>query len=191
MRAAASDIVDRRLGTVAIPDKWRRFLEELVGNGPRIRPMGPDDVREVVRIVRLHDSDDGRAARAWFEDPHRFDAPYEDARHFVLIDPTEQRIVGVSGYGRDSSREVAGVYWLGWTYVNPYFRGRGYGARLLHVVIEHVRRFGARKLYLSTSSLESFADAVAFYRRMGFVEEGRLRDFYRDGEDQLLMGLRL
>lgn len=176
---------------MAIPDKWRQFLEELVGTGPRIRPMEPGDVREVVRIVRLHDSDDAKAAEHYFRDTERFDVPYDEARHFVLLDPVERRIVGVSGYGRDRSREVAGVYWLGWTYVNPYFRGRGFGARLLHVVVEHVRRFGARKLYLSTSTLESFRAAVGFYERVGFVEEGRLRDYYRDGEDQLIMGLRL
>lgn len=174
-----------------IPEKWQKFLGKLLGNGgPQIRPMRQEDVDEVVRIIRLHDSDDGKAAAQFYARGRTFDAPYEQDQHFVLIDPEEGRIVGVSGYGLDDSPETSGIFWLGWTYVNPYFRGKGYGARLLHVVIEHVRRLGGRKLYLDTSSSEKYATAVAFYERFGFREEGRLVDYYREGEHKLLMGLK-
>ena len=187
---------------MAIPDKWKRFLDEVVGvfgpGGPRVRPMVAADLREVLRIVRLHDSDDARAAQDYFAHYKPGVGEYEAVQHFVLEDPTATRrdggtgrVVGVSGYHIDEGGEAAGIYWLGWTYVNPYFRGRGYGAQLLHVVFEHVRRFGARKLYLTTSSLPKFEAAVGFYQRHGFAEEGRLRDFYCDGEHQLILGVKL
>lgn len=178
-----------------IPERWRRFVSHLIGGGPNepeVRVMTPEDTSEVVRIIRLHDSDDGRSARHYFEQQSdAFTRPYEEGCHLVLIEPEERRIVGVSGYGLDASPETQGLYWLGWTYVNPYFQGKGYGARLLQVVIEQTRRIGARKLYSETSSLESFEKAVLFYKRFGFIEEARLKDFYREGEDKIFLGLKL
>ena len=177
---------------MAIPDKWKQFLTSLLpAGGPIVRPMTRDDLREVVRIIRLHDSDDAKAAKAYFERPGHFDSDYESSQHLVLIEPEEARVVGVSGFGADPSYEARGVFWLGWTYVNPFFRGRGYGAQLLHIVVEQVRRLGARKLYVETSSMEKFAAAVAFYQRVGFEHEGLLKDFYREGEDKIIMGMHL
>lgn len=174
-----------------IPEKWQKFLKTLIGGGPVVRPMRREDIDEVVRIIRLHDSDDGKAAQQFFDRGRPFDAPYEQSQHFVVTDPEVERVVGVSGYNTDSSPETSGIYWLGWTYVNHHFQGKGYGARLMHVVIEHVRRMGGRKLYLDTSSLEKYSGAVRFYERFGFREEGRLVDYYQEGDHKLIMGLRL
>ena len=52
-----------------------------------------------------------------------------------------------------------------------------------------VRSFGARKLYLSTSDLPEYADAVRFYEKYGFKEEGRLVDYFREGEAKIIMGV--
>lgn len=157
--------------------------------GAVLRRMVAADLDEVIRIIRLHDSDDARAARVAFAQA-RYDEPEQVGMHAVLIEPTERRLVGVSGYYVDDL-EARGVYWLGWTYVNPFFRGKGHGKVLMEFVAGALQLFGARKLYLSTSSLPKYGDAVRFYERSGFVEEGRLKDFFRDGEDKLIMGRRL
>ena len=153
-----------------------------------VRDMVEGDIDEVVRIITLHDSDDGRYARGSFEtgpplgsDPH--------FQHVVCL-AEDGRVIGVSGWGPDLG-EGAGIYWLGWTYVNPWSRGQGVGARLLVTVIERVRALGGRKLFLETSSMDKYAEAVRFYERIGFVEEGRLHDFYGPGEAKILMGLPL
>lgn len=167
---------------------WKEFATSLFGkSAPTIRAMEAGDLEEVLRIVRLHDSDDYRAAKRAFSDS-RFDLPEDESQHFVLIDPTEKRIVGVSGYFVENS-ESRGIYWLGWTYLSPFFRRKGYGAMLLHFVIRSVKRFGARKIYLSTSDNEAYAPAVAFYKRFGFEEEGRLKDYFQEGEAKIILGL--
>lgn len=150
-----------------------------------IRLMTPHDLDEVLRIIRLHDSDDYHSARHAFS-PERFTLSQEVTAHFVLEDFEERRIVGVSGYFIDDD-EAQGIYWLGWTYVNPFFRGRGFGKVLMRHVEERLLGLGARKLYLSTSSLEKYASAVRFYERCGFATEATLSDYFRPGEHKLLM----
>jgi ribosomal protein S18 acetylase RimI-like enzyme len=169
---------------------WDKLAGRLFGRGgPQVRLMDARDLDEVLRMIRLHDSDDYKAAKASFSQT-RLDAPQEVTAHFVIIDPEERRPVGVTGYYLDDL-EARGLYWLGWTYVNPFFRGKGYGGVLMEFVLEAVRELRGRKIYLSTSSLSNYATAVGFYERYGFVEEGRLLDYYNDGEHQLIMGRRL
>ena len=150
-----------------------------------IRDMEPADAEEVVRIIRLHDTDDARHAGAFFETGPAFDG---DPRHRHLVCEQEGQVVGVCGYGADMG-EGEGVYWLGWTYVNPWRRGQGIGRRLLEAVVERVRALGGRKLYAETSSLEAYAAAVRFYARAGFAQEGRLVDYYAPGDDKLILGM--
>jgi ribosomal protein S18 acetylase RimI-like enzyme len=73
------------------------------------------------------------------------------------------------------------------------WRGRGVGSALLAAAIEKARGDGLHKL-----SLEVFAHndaAIALYRKVGFVEEGRRVKHYRraSGElwDSIVMGLLL
>jgi ribosomal protein S18 acetylase RimI-like enzyme len=57
-------------------------------------------------------------------------------------------------------------------------------------VVEQVERRlagrGARMLLVETSGLDGFARTRAFYRRLGYGEEARIRDFYRAGEDKIV-----
>jgi RimJ/RimL family protein N-acetyltransferase len=171
-----------------IPDDWRDRLREFLGaESADLRVMRPDDIDEVLRIIRLHDTDDYRAARQVFESAS-FDADEDLSAHFVALDPEERRVVGVSGYYVDDL-EAEGIYWLGWTYVNPYFQGQGHGLRLVRAIAHTVAQLGARKLYLSTSSHPSYEEARGFYERFGFMLEGRLYDYYTPGEDKLIYGL--
>jgi GNAT superfamily N-acetyltransferase len=151
--------------------------------------MTADDVSEVVRIIRLHDDDDARHARRYFLEGPAFDDRPEHG-HLVVEDPEDSAVVGVSGWNADRG-EGEGVFWLGWTYINPWKEGLGAGRMLLHAVLDRVRELGGRKMFLDTSSLPKYERAVRFYERNGFEQEGRLRDYYGPGDDQILMGLAL
>lgn len=43
----------------------------------------------------------------------------------------------------------------------------------------------ARTLIVDTSSMDDYAQARAFYRRQGLVEEARIRNFYGPGDDKV------
>lgn len=78
---------------------------------------------------------------------------------------------------------VWNLYFIG---VHPDCQGQGRGAALLRHVEEALRAKGQRLLLMETSGLDSFTKTRAFYRKNGYEEEARLRDFYREGEDKVI-----
>ena len=45
---------------------------------------------------------------------------------------------------------------------------------------------GERVLLVETSSLPGFAAARAFYTKLGYDQEARIREFYQAGEDKIV-----
>ena len=168
---------------------WKTHARRVCTGDVRIRPLEERDLEEVIRLIRLHDTDDAEAATEGLRGA-QLRRRVERAAHVVIEGGERDRVMGISGWQVDDL-EAEGVWWLGWTYVNPYEQGKGYGSMLMEFVLAMMRRFGARKLFLSTSSLEKYRAAISFYERHGFEREGRLRDFYADGEHQLIFGRRI
>jgi ribosomal-protein-alanine N-acetyltransferase len=73
--------------------------------------------------------------------------------------------------------------------VDPARRRRGCAGALIAAVIDAARRVGARRLFLEVDTTN--APAEALYRRVGFVEVGRRRRYYKSGGDALVMRLDL
>ncbi|MBI1340667.1 ribosomal-protein-alanine N-acetyltransferase [bacterium] len=72
--------------------------------------------------------------------------------------------------------------------VDPGFRGRGVGRRLLDDLIDRARRLGARRVVLEVGA--GNIPAIRLYRSLGFVEIARRAGYYvgeRAGEDALVM----
>jgi ribosomal protein S18 acetylase RimI-like enzyme len=57
----------------------------------------------------------------------------------------------------------------------PY-RGRGLGRGAIEAIAEHARRAGARTLLVGTA--DSSVGTIAFYRRVGFRDAGRIEGFF-------------
>ena len=70
--------------------------------------------------------------------------------------------------------------------VHPEWQGRGRGAALLQYIEEKLAARGARILLVETSGLPEFERARAFYRKCGYEEEARIREFYNAGEDKIV-----
>jgi ribosomal protein S18 acetylase RimI-like enzyme len=49
-----------------------------------------------------------------------------------------------------------------------------------------MRGQGGRQIRIETASKESYAATGGFYERLGFRVDGRLRDFYAEGDDLLI-----
>lgn len=69
--------------------------------------------------------------------------------------------------------------------VRPDLCGRGVGRMLVERVIGDCRERGAD--FVSLEVRPSNRSAIALYQRLGFVETGRRRRYYQDGEDAILM----
>jgi len=89
------------------------------------------------------------------------------------------RLIGSTGLHDISAKNRTAVF--GIAIGDPAAQGRGLGAEATELVL----RFGFDELGLHRIGVEAFAyntRALALYRRLGFVDEGRRRDaLYRDG----------
>ncbi len=85
---------------------------------------------------------------------------------------------------------AAGECYLDNVAVFPKFRRRGAATALLNALLEETARRGGE--FLSLEVRPSNLEAVGLYRRFGFREEGRRKDFYAEPrEDALIMTKRL
>ncbi len=95
------------------------------------------------------------------------------------------QIVGYVCYGRTPMTDATwDLYWIG---THSAARGRGIATRLFAVLEEELRRESARLIRIETSQLEAYGSARGLYDRLGFAEVGRIADFYRVGDDLIIM----
>jgi len=110
--------------------------------------------------------------------------------------------VGVSNrfnrVARDPHGRLAGylfcTYAAGEIHINKIavaepFRRRGVALRLMDEVFSVARRLSSQEIFLEVRP--SNVAARAFYRTLGFVETGSRTAYYLDGEDAILMSLKL
>ncbi len=70
--------------------------------------------------------------------------------------------------------------------VHPNQQRQGVGAALMHRVEAMLEALGQRILLVETSGLPAFAGTRAFYGRIGYLEEARIRDYYQAGDDKIV-----
>ena len=69
--------------------------------------------------------------------------------------------------------------------VRPDLQGQGRGTELTRHVEAMLRDRGERILIVDTSSLPEFDRTRDFYRKSGYTQEARIRDYYKDGDDKV------
>lgn len=99
------------------------------------------------------------------------------------------RLDGYACFGATSGTDRA--YDLYWIAVDPHAHGGGVGSALLRAVEARLSERRARLLMVETSSRSEYGTARAFYRRRGFREVARVRDFYAPGDDRIVLTKRL
>ncbi|MCC0059586.1 MAG: GNAT family N-acetyltransferase [Hyphomicrobiaceae bacterium] len=103
--------------------------------------------------------------------------------HFVLAERGAE-LVAYACFGPIDGTE--GSFDLYWIAVSPGEQGRGLGAQLYARAESAMRRAGATRIYLDTSSSDQYAPTRGFYTRLGFIEQARLPDFYAHGEGKVI-----
>jgi ribosomal protein S18 acetylase RimI-like enzyme len=144
-----------------------------------IRPVTSDDggaLKALIDAVGLFPSDmlDGMMAGYFNGDP---------GDGFWITDD-EGGPVAVAYYAPE--RMTSGTWNLYLIAVHPDRQGQGRGAALLGHVEQALAARGERLLLVETSGLPLFEPTRAFYRRRGYEEEARIRDFYQAGEDKVV-----
>jgi ribosomal protein S18 acetylase RimI-like enzyme len=112
-----------------------------------------------------------------------------NADYQVMVAASDSRLVGYICYGPTPMTE--GTFDLYWIASDPQVRGQGVGAALVSAMEGDLRRRKGRLIRVETSAMEAYGPTRGFYRAMQYHEESRFRDFYKVGEDLIILSKRL
>jgi ribosomal protein S18 acetylase RimI-like enzyme len=102
----------------------------------------------------------------------------------VVIVNEHGAISGYMCYGPTPMAEGGGdLYWMA---VHPGKHRQGYGKALVQWLEKAVQETKGRLIVIETSSRDKYAATRNFYQRLGYVENARIRDFYRPGDDLVI-----
>lgn len=107
----------------------------------------------------------------------------------VLVAEDALGLAGYVCYGPTPMTE--GTWDLYWIVTHPRARGRGVARALVEKMEHELRLLGARLVRVETSQHDTYGAAHAFYRRLAYPLVARFPDFYRAGDDLLVMMKRL
>lgn len=108
----------------------------------------------------------------------------EDSDNFWLVDDEAGTLRSAAYFAPEPfSDGVWNLYFIG---VHPSEQGKGRGTALIRAVEDTLRNRGERLLLVETSGQDSFAQTRAFYRKNGYDEEARIRDYYKEGDDKII-----
>lgn len=102
----------------------------------------------------------------------------------VWITDDEDGLRGAAYYAPEPFAEgVWNLYFIG---VHPQEQGKGRGSALMRHVETDLQKRGDRLLLVETSGKDDFALTRTFYKKNGYTEEARIRDYYEDGDDKII-----
>ena len=163
-----------------MPGGGSRF-EAAGGREVTLRPAGPDDYEELVRVYASTRADE-LAQVTWWDDAQKlafcrmqydsqkkeYDSRFPDAQYDVIL--LEGRTAGRLWVGRDGGEmrllDIA---------VLPWARGQGVGTALVESLIAEARATGRRLRHMVYFTNEG---ALRLYERLGFVVFEKVGDAY-------------
>ncbi len=155
----------------------------------KIRKLSEKDISSVVRICKKVMLEGGHA-KTYFElslKPKEFKRDFQHLKYFVAEE--NGKIIGVSGLyqWRAYPKDIA---WIGYTAVDPRWQNKNIGTKLIQHVIAEAKNKKLRLLLLEMTSQEEEKKKV-FYEKLGFELQGRIKDFWGNGIDQVYMSKQL
>ena len=111
-----------------------------------------------------------------------FDGNLGNNHFWITYDDGEP--IGVAYYAPEPY--TYGTWNLYFIAVHPNRQGEGWGGKLLQYVEETLTARGERLLLVETSGLPNFERTREFYRKHGYDQEARIREFYKAGDDKII-----
>ena len=149
-----------------------------------VRPLRASDraqLEEIIRSAANFTAEEADTALELIDDALAGDPDY-----IVNVVTNEAgEIAGYECHGPAALTE--GTYDLYWIVVDSQKRRRSWGRQLLTAAEQDIVRRGGRLLVIETSSQPSYAATVEFYKRSGYRLEARIQNFYRPGDDKLIL----
>lgn len=148
-----------------------------------MRKLRRDDIPQIEEILVATDAFTDEEIAIALELLETVVATPQQQDYEVVVNEIGEHVAGYALFGPVPL--TAGTYDLYWIAVDPARQGSGVGRRLMKYVEDVVRQRGGRLLCLETSSQGGYLRTRQFYEQGGYVEESRIRDFYKPGDDRL------
>jgi ribosomal protein S18 acetylase RimI-like enzyme len=81
-----------------------------------------------------------------------------------------------------------GTYDLYWIAVSPQAHDRGIGRQLLEHAEREISSSGGRLVIAETSSQPKYEHTRIFYKKNGYEEVARIKDYYKENDDLVVFG---
>ena len=150
-----------------------------------VRPLTFDDREKISRLLRqrgiFNEKEVQVALDIIDETLHRPEK--KDYYIFCAVDGSDS-LAGYICFGPIPMTEAS--YDLYWIVVDGKFSRRGLGRKLLGFMEGFVRREGAQRIYVETSSAPPYEPARSFYEKHGYRRVCLLKDFYRQGDHKII-----
>jgi ribosomal protein S18 acetylase RimI-like enzyme len=159
---------------------WQSYLEKIA----MIRPITPDDQAALMALAAslgLFAPDELEALEQMLVEALEASG---DTLPFWITDDEAGKLVGLVYC--EPERMTEGTWTLQLIAVHPTHQKQGRGANLLLAVEQALAARGARILLVETMGTSEFEYVRSFYRKNGFDEEARIREFYAKGLDKVV-----
>jgi ribosomal protein S18 acetylase RimI-like enzyme len=148
-----------------------------------VTPQDTDALIDLANSIGLFSSDELEELRQMLTDSL---GKNSDTDPFWITDNTDNDdgLVGLAYC--EPERMTNGTWNLQLIGVHPTHQKQGRGAKLLLFVEHTLAERGARILLVETMGTPEFEYVQSFYRKNGYGEEARIREFYAEGADKIV-----
>jgi ribosomal protein S18 acetylase RimI-like enzyme len=153
----------------------------------RLAPPDRDPIERLLLSDGTFHEDEVKVAMELVDDA--LARPDVDYRVFVCLEDDDRTVLGYVCYGpTPMTQSTWDLYWVA---THSEARGRGVATRLVSTMEGEILRLGGRTVRIETSQLEAYGSARSLYSRLSYAESGRIPDFYRPGDDLIILSKRL
>ncbi|MBF0360521.1 MAG: GNAT family N-acetyltransferase [Oligoflexia bacterium] len=98
-------------------------------------------------------------------------------------------VVGYICYG--ATAMTSGTYDLFWIATHSDYLNKGIARSLIVHMLEEIKSYDGRLVRVETSGQELYKGVRDFYLKLDFIEEARIKDFYKIGDDLVIYTYRI
>ena len=109
---------------------------------------------------------------------------FSGSDNYWIVADDGEKSVGVAYYAPE--RMTDGTWNTYLIAVHADYQGQGHGKNLMHYIEQSLADRGERVLLVETSGTPAFERTRDFYRKIGYDEEARIREFYKAGDDKII-----
>jgi len=153
-----------------------------------IRPIEEKDREPIAALIRRIETFSPQEVEVASELAHTA-LQKGNTDYAIIVADRDGQLVGYICYGPTPMTED--TYDLYWIASAPEVRGQGVGAALVSAMEGDLRRRNGRLIRVETSATEAYGPTRGFYASMKYGEEARIRDFYKVGDDLIILTKRL